>query len=361
VNLFLLLRFLLETLSPWLLRPAVDPEHTLLLWVPRGWSVEYEASGLTATRPDDRAELTLRIVKELSAPPADSELLTLAELPASVVESGPIVHDLNGLYLRRFSYHRSNRYGLLAGLYGAGRLWLWRFEGPWREREQLSALGKLALLGIQPRLTTLLTQRKIDFNSDSPLVYRAGTDFRIALPAHWQLDEYGIADFHAVFDYRGRSVAGIGVLTAGPAAGAADRSLFLESLLLDLEASHPEFTLLSSQPTFTRDFRAQFMRGKYQLEGLPIHLRAAVLFGERGTYSILGDCGEPNRVSFDELFDRVVESLREGSVATWYEELWDFLLGNVISILLPALVALLAGLFFLVRGLWHLLAPRRSS
>ena len=358
MNFLLLLRFVLATLSPWLLRPAVDPEHTLLLWVPGDWTVEYESAGLSAIRSDGRAELTLHIEEGLAAPPPDGELLTLAGLPKSAVESGPIVHNLNGLYLRRFSYHRGNRFGLLAGLYGAGRLWLWQFEGPWRERKQLSALGKLALLSIQPRLTALLTQRNFDFNTDSPLVYRAGTDFRIALPAHWQLDEDGIADFHAAFDYRGRSVAGIGVLTAGPAAGADDRSLFLESLLLDLEASYPEFTLLSSQPTFTSGFRAQFIRGKYQRAGLPIHLRAAVLFGERGTYSILGDCGEPSRHSFDELFDRVVESLREGSVATWYEELWDFLLDNVTSILLPALIALLAGLFFLIRGLWHLLAHR---
>jgi len=358
VNLLLLLRFVLETLSPWLLRPAVDPNHALLLWVPRDWTVEYESAGLRATRPDGRAELTLGVVEDLSAPPTDNELLELAELPSAAVESGPIVHNLNGLYLRRFSYHRGNRYGLLAGFYGARRLWLWRFEGPWREREQLSALGKLALLGIEPRLPALLTQREFNFNSDSSLIYRADADFRIALPAHWQLDEDGIADFHAVFDYRGRSVAGIGVLTAGPAAGAVDRSLFLESLLLDLEARHPEFTLLSSQPTFTQGFRAQFIRGKYRREGLPIHLRVAVLFGERGTYSILGDCGEPNRLSFDRLFDRVVDSLREGSVATWYEELWDFLLDNVTSVLLPALIALLAGLFFLVRGLSNLLTRR---
>lgn len=359
MNLFLLLRFVLATISPWLLRPAVDPDHTLLLWVPRDWSMEYESAGLTATRQDNRAWLTLTVVEGLSAPPTDNELLELAELPASAVESGPIVHNLNGLYLRRLSYHRGNRYGLLAGLYGAERLWLWRFEGPWRERDELSALGKLTLMGIQPRLASLLAERRYDFDSPHPLVYRAGSEFRIALPAHWQLDEEGIADFHAVFNYRGRSVAGIGVLMAGPAAGADDRSLFLESLLLDLDASYPEFTLLSSQPTFTQGFRAQFIRGKYWREGLPVHFRVAVLFGERGTYSILGDCGEPNRLSFDELFDRVVESLREGSVATWYEELWDFLANNVTSVLLPGLVALLAGLFFLVRGLSNLLARRR--
>jgi ABC-type proline/glycine betaine transport system permease subunit len=51
----------------------------------------------------------------------------------------------------------------------------------------------------------------------------------------------------------------------------------------------------------------------------------------------------------------VVESLREGSVSTWYETLWEYLSTHLLTVFFPLLIAVAAGLFFGLRWLWRFL------
>jgi hypothetical protein len=353
VSRVIFLRWLLGVIASWPLRPAAGPVGTMIVEVPKGWELAHGDHSLFAERADGRAAFSLTLAPKRSAPPTDGGLLELMELtPGELL--GPVVcRELDGTYARTAEYRRENRYGLFAGIYATRRLWLWKLEGPWREGEYLGALGRVALRGIDCRLPLAVARESHRFGGE--LVIRIGPGFRLALPREWRIIPAGAYDFLAEYRAEGVPVAEIGVVTSGPASDNENRALFLESMLLDTESHRPGFRLLDSTPTEAAGLSAQRLSGIYRVDGVPFRWRAAVLYGDRGTYAIHGETAETNIERFEALFDGVVESLREGSVSTWYEELWEFLASHLLTALVPLLLAVAAGVYFALRWLWRFL------
>ncbi|MCK4593043.1 hypothetical protein KAU45_00985 [bacterium] len=347
------LRWLVGVIGSWPLRPAIGPADTMILEVPKGWEIEYRDRSLLAERADGGARFSLTLTPKLEAPPTDGGLLVLGGVKGEEVQNPVVCRELDGTYTRTVEYRRGNRYGLLAGIYAARRLWLWKLEGPWREREYLGYLGKVALRGIDCRLPLVVAQQRHDLGGE--LTIRIGPGFRLALPRQWRIIPAGAYDFLAEYGVEGAPVAEIGVITSGPATDNENRALFLESMLLDVESHRPGFRLLESVPTETAGLLAQRLNGIYSVDGVPFRWMAVVIYGGRGTYAIHGETTEANHGRFEVLFNRVAESLREGSVGTWYEALWEYLSSHVLTVFVPLLIAVAAGLFFSLRWFWRFL------
>jgi hypothetical protein len=348
-----LIFWLIGLIAAWPLRPVEGPAGTVVVEVPKGWEVSYRDRALFAERPDGAAGFSLTLAPKLDAPPTDGGLIARGGLEGARLLGPLVCRKLDGTYARTVQYRRGNRYGLFAGIYAARRLWLWKLEGPWRERDRLTALGTVSLRDLDCRLPLAVARERRDFNGE--LVIRVGPGFRLALPREWRIIPAGAYDFLAELSDEGAPVAEIGVVVSGPAADNSNRALFLESLLLDAESHRPDFRLLASTPGEAAGLTAQRLDGIYRLDGVTFRWRCAVLYGNRGTYAIHGETAEENHRSFEALFDRVVESLREGSVRTWYEALWEYLSDHILTVFLPLLIAVAAGLFFGLRWLWRFL------
>jgi len=352
-----LIFWLLGVIASWPLHPVVGPAGTVVVEVPKGWEVSYRDRSLFAERLAERADgvarFSLTLAPKLDAPPTDGGLISLGGLEGAELLGPFICRELDGTYTRTVEYRLGKRFGLFAGIYAARWLWLWKLEGPWRERDRLSALGTVALRDLDCRLPLAVAQESRDFGGE--LVIRVGPGFRLALPLEWRIIPAGAYDFLAEYTDEGAPVAEIGVIVSGAAADNSNRALFLESLLLDAESHRPDFRLLDSTFGEAAGLAAQRLNGIYWVDGVPFRWRCVVLFGNRGTYAIHGETAEANHRSFEALFDRVAESLREGSVRTWYEALWEYLSTHLLTAFLPLLIAVAAGLYFGLRWLWRFL------
>jgi len=348
-----LIIWLFGVIASWPLRPVAGPTGTLVVEVPKGWEVSYRDRSLFAERPDGAADFSLTLAPKLDAPPTDGGLVSWSGLEGAELLGPVVCRELDGTYTRTLEYRRGNRYGLFAGIYAARRLWLWKLEGPWRERDRLASLGTVSLQDLDCRLPVAVARERRDFGGE--LAIRIGPGFRLALPREWRVIPAGTYDFSAELIDESAPVAEIGVIVSGAAADNENRALFLESLLLDAESHRPGFRLLDSKPGEAAGLAVQRLNGIYRVDGVPFRWRCAVLYGNRGTYAIQGEAAEANHRSFEALFDRVVESLREGSVRTWYEALWEYLSTHLLTAFFPMLIAVAAGLFFGLRWLWRFL------
>jgi hypothetical protein len=347
------LSLLLASLGPLLSPPMKGPAGMLVFEPPPGWSSTYRGRELRLESPDGEAELVVRLEPKREAPPTDDELLRLWGFDDAEIETPLVVRERGGFYLRRASTSDARRYRRAAALYAARWLWLWSLEGPRERLTELSFWDTRALASCRCLLPTVEARRPQDFGDELSL--RLGPGFRLGLPEGWRVMSRVSYDFLALFQRYGHTVADISVLTAGAAAGRDDRALFLESLLLDVQAKLPGFRLLSSTPTVIEGFPAQSMEGRYIVDGVGIRWFCAVLFGGRGTYAVTGQCAGENRKAFQPLFERVVASLREGALTPWYEELWDYLTDHVTTLLIPLVIAVLAGTYFALHGLQRLM------
>lgn len=325
-------------------RPVGGPAARTMLLIPPGWEYEYLERSLRAREVDGSGTLELRLDPYLGRVPADGELLAGPQLRGAAPEGGFVCLELGQTYARVLEYRRGNRWGLYAALYAHGWLWHWSYEAPAGERDDRFAGALACLAGVHCRLPQVLAREPLDFSGE--LTLRIGPGFRLGLPEDWILEARGDGDFLAVLKHRGATVADIAVTTTGPAAGRDDRALYLESLLLDMETRRDFFQLLTSTPTELGGFPAQLIRGRLRIDGFPLHWRCAVLFGRQGTYAVTGTCAETHQETFDELLLRVAESLREGALTPWYEELWFYLLEHATTLLIPLIITVLAGVYF---------------
>lgn len=348
-----LIIWLFGVIAAWPLHPVAGPAGMMVAEVPKGWEVSYRDRSLFADRADGAAVLSLTLSPKLDAPPTDGGLVSWGGLEGAELLGPFVSREIDGTYARTVEYRRGNRFGLFAGIYAARRLWLWKLEGPWRERDRLSALGMVALLDLDCRLPLAVARESRDFGGE--LVIRVGPGFRLALPQEWRIIPAGAYDYLAELTDEGAPVAEIGVIVSGTATDNENRALFLESMLLDAESHRPDFRLLDSIPGEAAGLAAQRLNGIYWVDGVPFRWLCTVLYGNRGTYAIHGETAEANHRAFEALFDRVVESLREGSVRTWYEALWEYLSTHLLTAFFPLLIAVAAGLFFGLRWLWRFL------
>ncbi|MCX7021336.1 MAG: hypothetical protein NTW26_03485 [bacterium] len=264
-----LIFWLFGVIASWPLHPVIGPAGMMVVEVPKGWEVSYRDRSLFAERLAERADgaagFSLTLAPKLDAPPTDGGLIAWGGLEGAELLGPFVSRELDGTYTRTVEYRRGKRFGLFAGIYAAHRLWLWKLEGPWRERDRLAALGTVALRDLDCRLPLVVAQESRDFNGE--LVIRVGPGFRLALPREWRITPAGAYDFSAEFTDEDAPVAEIGVVVSGTAADNENRALFLESLLLDAESHRPGFRLLDSTvgepPGEAAGLAAQRLNGIY--------------------------------------------------------------------------------------------------